>query len=50
MMSAGMPLDGIGLLIAADSIPDIFATVVNVTGDMGVTAMVAETTPEAGKK
>ena len=47
MMSAGMPLDGIGLLIAADSIPDIFATVVNVTGDMGVAAMVAETTPRA---
>jgi Na+/H+-dicarboxylate symporter len=43
MMSAGMPLDGIGLLIAADSIPDIFATVVNVTGDMGVAAMVADT-------
>ncbi len=41
MMSAGLPLDGIGLLIAADSIPDIFATVVNVTGDMGVAAIVA---------
>ena len=47
LMSAGMPLDGIGLLIAADSIPDIFATVVNVTGDMGVAAMVASTTPHA---
>ena len=47
MMSAGMPLEGIGLLIAADSIPDIFATVVNVTGDMGVAAMVADTTPPA---
>ena len=42
MMSAGLPLDGIGLLIAADSIPDVFATVVNVTGDMGVAAIVAE--------
>ena len=40
----GLPLDGIGLLIAADSIPDVFATVVNVTGDMGVAAMVADTT------
>ena len=47
MMSAGMPLDGIGLLIAADSIPDIFATVVNVTGDMGVAAMVADTAHSA---
>jgi proton glutamate symport protein len=41
MMSAGLPLEGIGLLIAADSIPDVFATVVNVTGDMGVAAIVA---------
>jgi proton glutamate symport protein len=41
MMSAGLPLDGIGLLIAADSIPDVFATIVNVTGDMGVAAIVA---------
>ena len=40
MLSAGLPLDGIGLLIAADSIPDVFATVVNVTGDMGVAALV----------
>jgi proton glutamate symport protein len=47
MMSAGLPLDGIGLLIAADSIPDIFATVVNVTGDMGVAALVADTSPRA---
>jgi Na+/H+-dicarboxylate symporter len=44
MLSAGLPLDGIALLIAADSIPDVFATVVNVTGDMGVAAMVADTT------
>jgi proton glutamate symport protein len=42
MLSAGLPLDGIALLIAADSIPDVFATVVNVTGDMGVAAMVAD--------
>jgi len=47
MMSVGLPLEGIGLLIAADSIPDVFATVVNVTGDMGVAAMVSEATPEA---
>lgn len=44
MLSAGLPLEGIGLLIAADSIPDVFATVVNVTGDLGVAAMVADTT------
>jgi proton glutamate symport protein len=42
MLSAGLPLDGIALLIAADAIPDVFATVVNVTGDMGVAALVAD--------
>jgi Na+/H+-dicarboxylate symporter len=47
MMSAGLPLDGIGLLIAADAIPDVFATVVNVTGDMGVAAIVADAGPES---
>jgi Na+/H+-dicarboxylate symporter len=50
MLSAGLPLDGIGLLIAADSIPDIFATVVNVTGDMGVAAIVAGTGNTPGRE
>lgn len=44
MLVAGLPLDGIGLLIAADAIPDIFNTLVNVTGDMTVAAALA---PEA---
>lgn len=47
LLSAGLPLDGIGLLIAADSVPDVFATVVNVTGDMAVAALVADSVPEA---
>ena len=42
MLSVGLPLEGIALLIAADSVPDVFATMVNVTGDMGVAALVAE--------
>jgi proton glutamate symport protein len=41
MLSAGMPLEGIGLLIAADAIPDVFNTVVNVTGDMTVATILA---------
>jgi len=49
MLSAGLPLDGIALLIAADSIPDVFATVVNVTGDMGVAAMVADPAQVPGR-
>jgi Na+/H+-dicarboxylate symporter len=46
MMSAGLPLEGIGLLIAADAIPDIFNTVINVTGDMAVATIVAPAAPE----
>lgn len=45
MLSVGLPLDGIALLVAADAIPDIFNTVINVTGDMAVAAMIE---PQAG--
>ena len=52
MLSAGLPLDGIGILIAADAIPDVFNTVVNVTGDMTVATVLApgaaEAVPEPG--
>ena len=48
MLSAGMPLDGIGLLIAADAIPDVFNTVVNVTGDMTVATVLAPGVEEVG--
>jgi proton glutamate symport protein len=47
MMSAGLPLEGIGLLIAADAIPDIFNTLINVTGDMAVATIVAPTAAES---
>jgi Na+/H+-dicarboxylate symporter len=47
MLSAGLPLDGIGLLIAADAIPDVFNTLVNVTGDMTVATVLAPDAPEA---
>jgi Na+/H+-dicarboxylate symporter len=36
----GLPIEGIGLLIAVDAIPDMFATTLNVTGDMGAVALV----------
>jgi Na+/H+-dicarboxylate symporter len=45
MLVAGLPLDGIGLLIAADAIPDVFNTLVNVTGDMTVAAVLAPEAP-----
>jgi proton glutamate symport protein len=37
----GLPVKGIGLLIALDAIPDLFSTVLNVTGDLAATAIVA---------
>jgi Na+/H+-dicarboxylate symporter len=33
-LSIGLPLEGIGILIAVDAIPDIFVTVLNTTGDL----------------
>jgi proton glutamate symport protein len=33
-MAVGLPVEGIGILIALDAIPDVFKTVVIVTGDM----------------
>ena len=37
----GIPAEGIGLLIAVDAIPDIFATTLNVTTDMLAAAIVS---------
>ena len=49
MLAAGIPLEGIGLLIAADVVPDVFNTLVNVTGDMTVAAALARHAPVAGE-
>lgn len=40
-LAIGLPAEGIGVLIAVDLIPDMCATVVNVTGDVTATALVA---------
>ena len=37
----GLPLEGIGVLIALDLIPDMFLTAANVTGNMAVAVLVA---------
>ncbi len=36
----GLPIEGIGILIALDLIPDMYLTVANVTGDMAVAAVI----------
>jgi proton glutamate symport protein len=40
-LSIGIPVEGIGILIAVDAIPDLFATVLNATGDLAATVFVA---------
>jgi proton glutamate symport protein len=37
----GLPVEGLGILIAVDAIPDLFATVLNATGDLAATVFVA---------
>ena len=46
-LSIGLPLEGIGILIAVDAIPDIFATVLNATGDLAAAVLVAKPGPAA---
>ena len=41
MFSAvGLPIEGVGILLAVDTIPDMFQTVNNVTADMAATTIV----------
>jgi proton glutamate symport protein len=41
-LAIGLPAEGIGILIAVDAIPDTFATVLNVTGDLAAAVLVAK--------
>lgn len=48
-VAVGVPVEGIGILIALDAIPDVFKTVVIVTGHMGATTLLARrVTPSRG--
>ncbi|WP_372016336.1 dicarboxylate/amino acid:cation symporter [Pseudoxanthomonas sp. 10H] len=47
--SMGLPVEPLGLLLAVDTIPDVFATTGNVTGDLTATAIVARRSPEAAE-
>jgi Na+/H+-dicarboxylate symporter len=48
LASVGVPAEGVALLIAADTIPDLVGTMTNVTGDMVATVVVARATGELG--
>lgn len=40
LLAAGLPVEGIGILLGADTIPDMFRTTANVTADMVATVAV----------
>jgi proton glutamate symport protein len=42
LMDAGLPVEGIGILLGADTIPDMFRTTANVTGHMAAATIVAK--------
>ena len=41
LVAVGLPAEGVGILIAVDAIPDTFVTVLNSTGNLAATALVA---------
>src|ERR1051325_3251285 len=41
LAAANLPVEGIGILLAVDTIPDMFRTTANLTGAMTLTAVVA---------
>ncbi|HVT40248.1 MAG TPA: cation:dicarboxylase symporter family transporter [Gemmatimonadaceae bacterium] len=45
-LTIGLPAEGIGILIAVDAIPDVFSTVLNVTGDLAAAAIVEKSSRE----
>jgi Na+/H+-dicarboxylate symporter len=47
LVAVGLPPEGVGILIAVDAIPDTFATVLNSTGHLTATVLVARGTVPA---
>jgi Na+/H+-dicarboxylate symporter len=47
LSEVGLPVEGIGILIALDVLPDTFATALNVTGDLAAAVLVARYEPTA---
>jgi len=41
LTAASLPVDGIGLLLGVDTIPDMFRTTTNVTGDMSAATVLS---------
>ena len=42
LAAANLPLEGVGILLAVDTIPDMFRTTANLTGAMTLTAILPQ--------
>ena len=49
-LAIGLPVEGIGILIAVDAIPDLFATVLNASGDLAAAVLVAKSGDTEGRQ
>jgi Na+/H+-dicarboxylate symporter len=47
LTSVGLPIEGIGILLGVDTIPDMFRTTANVTGQLAAAAIVSRGAPRA---
>lgn len=45
----GLPLEPLGLLLAVDTVPDVFATIGNVSADLAATSLVARARAESAR-
>jgi len=45
LLSVGLPVEGIGILLGVDTIPDMFRTTTNVTGSMAAAALLGASEP-----
>jgi proton glutamate symport protein len=45
LAAVNLPIEGIGILLAVDTIPDMFRTTANVTGSMALAAVLRRSTP-----
>lgn len=49
LLAAGLPVAGMGILLGVDTIPDMFRTATNVTGDMAAAVILARGEREEGE-
>lgn len=48
LLSVGLPVEGLGILLGVDTIPDMFRTTTNVTGTMAAAVLVGESADDSG--